>query len=108
MSAELEQRVRQLVASVLPRPDLAYTVELDLPLRGIGFDSLAFMELIANLEVAFDVRMLEEDLDQYSFRTTSEIMHYVAAKNGFSSETASSETKDSPDSESFRSSAAGR
>jgi|HubBroStandDraft_6_1064221.scaffolds.fasta_scaffold242809_2 acyl carrier protein len=107
MSEELEQRVRQLVASVLPRPDLAYTVELDSPLRGIGFDSLAFMELIANLEVAFDVRMLEEDLDQYSFRTTSEIMHYVAAKNGFNSETASPETEDSPDADSVRSSPAG-
>lgn len=80
MSEALEQQVREVVASVLPRPDLAYTVELDSPLAGIGFDSLAFMQLVANLETAFNVQMLEEDLDQYSFRTTSEIMHYVAVK----------------------------
>jgi acyl carrier protein len=106
MSEELEQRVRQLIASVLPRPDLAYNAELDSPLRGIGFDSLAFMELIANLEVAFDVRMLEEDLDHYSFRTTSEIMRYIAAKNGISGETASCETENSPEPDSVRSSPA--
>jgi acyl carrier protein len=84
MNEELERRVRQLVASALPRPDLAYTVEADSPLRGIGFDSLAFMELIANLELAFDLQMREEDLDLYSFRTTSEIMYYIAAKKGLS------------------------
>jgi acyl carrier protein len=77
---ELEQRVREVIASVLPRAELALTVALETPLRSVGFDSLALMELIANLELAFDLTVLEEDLDRYTFRTTAEILHYVAAK----------------------------
>lgn len=82
MSAPLEQRVRELVASVLPRTDLAYTVELDAPLRTVGFDSLAMMGLITNMELTFDIRVLEEDLDRYAFQTVSDVLHYVAAKTG--------------------------
>jgi acyl carrier protein len=77
---EIEQRVREVIASVLPRAELAFTVELESPLRGVGFDSLALMELIANLELVFNITVLEEDLDQYTFLTTAEVMHYVAAK----------------------------
>jgi acyl carrier protein len=80
MSQALEQRVRELVASVLPRTDLAYTVALDLPLRTVGFDSLAFMGLITNMELQFDIRVLEEDLDRYAFQTMSDVLFYVAAK----------------------------
>jgi acyl carrier protein len=88
MSDDLEQRVRSVVASVVPRGDLAYAIEMGSPLRSIGFDSLAFMELIARLELTFNIQVLEQDLDQYRFSTVSEIMHYVATKTGLNRETA--------------------
>lgn len=74
----LVEAVRQLVERILGQgvgPE-----DLATPLRGLGLDSVAMIELIPALEVEFQIRVLDEEITPEHFRSIDSVAGYVAGK----------------------------
>lgn len=69
--SDLERRVADVVAEVggCPIPGAAA------PLEGLGFDSLALLDLLAALEERFDIDLTEDVIAE--FRTVAEVARVV-------------------------------
>lgn len=72
------EAVRQVLEQILGRrvgPE-----DLARPLRGLGLDSVAMIELIPALEVEFRIRVLDEEITPERFQSIDSIAGYVEGK----------------------------
>lgn len=75
---DVVEKVRQVVEQVLGRrvgPE-----ETARPLRNLGLDSVAMIELIPALEAEFRIRVLDEEITPERFQSIDSIAGYVEGK----------------------------
>lgn len=78
--ATTETRLREVLASLLPRANAAERIGAGEALRDAGLDSFRTLELISALEAEFDIRVDEDDLRDEYFATLGGLLSLLAAK----------------------------
>lgn len=77
--ASLLERCCSIVAGLLPAARAAEPVAPDGPLRALGFDSMRFLTLIAQVEQQFDIVVEPGDMEAENFETPRRIERFVQA-----------------------------
>jgi acyl carrier protein len=70
----------QLLARPVSRHDDAHV-----PLRDLGLTSLRMIQLLGELETAFDIRIADDEVGPENFDTFDQLVAYVTRKRGGSS-----------------------
>lgn len=79
---DLVERIRPMVAQVLPRTRSTIHLGRDDFLAAHGMDSLRLMMLISALQREFSILVLEDDLLDENFASIGALAAFVAAKGG--------------------------
>lgn len=66
-----EQRFEKILRGHLPYLDASEELSADLELRDVGLDSLAMVDVLAELETDYGVRFRDDALNVETFRTPS-------------------------------------
>jgi len=77
--ADIEQRVREIIADQLGEPIENITPEKDL-VQDLGADSLDVVELVMALEEEFGIEIPEEDAEK--IKTVGDAINYIKEKVG--------------------------
>jgi len=77
--ADIEQRVREIIADQLGEPIENVTPEKDF-VQDLGADSLDVVELVMALEEEFGIEIPEEDAEK--IRTVGDAINYIKQKLG--------------------------
>jgi acyl carrier protein len=77
--ADIEQRVREIIADQLGEPIENITPEKDF-VQDLGADSLDVVELIMALEEEFGIEIPEEDAEK--IKTVGDAINYIKQKVG--------------------------
>ena len=80
MSASREPLLRGILASALPRPELAETLAVDGALSDHGIDSLGLLQVIAGLESTFGIKVEDEDLEDRNFASLASLSSWLDIK----------------------------
>lgn len=73
-----DQRIIEIVSRRLKYLKPGQQLELDEPLKPLGLDSMASIDLLFDLEDAFDVTVGDADLTEANFLTTRALRTMVA------------------------------
>ncbi|MFG2842991.1 phosphopantetheine-binding protein [Kitasatospora sp. NPDC048296] len=73
-----DQKFEETLRRFLPFLPPGEQLENDTPLRELGLDSLGTVELLGNLEAAYDVRFLDDALTPETFETPGVLWKTVA------------------------------
>jgi acyl carrier protein len=73
-----DQRIIDIVSKRLKYLRPGQRLDLDEPLKPLGLDSMASIDLLFDLEDAFDVAVGEEDLTEANFLTARALRDMVA------------------------------
>jgi acyl carrier protein len=76
----VESALRRVVAQALPQPELAERLAPNDVLSDHGVDSLGLLKLISELELAFSIKVEEDDLDDANFVSMASIGRLVESK----------------------------
>jgi len=76
----LVDRLREILAEIMPRTGIASRLGPDDSLRAAGMDSMRMVMLISALQEQFNVIVEEEDLRDDNFASLSALASFVAAK----------------------------
>ncbi len=74
----LEDRLRELLASILPRREVAHTLDAMAGLREAGLDSFRLMQLISDLEDTFHITLGDDDLVDHNFSTLAALRDFIS------------------------------
>jgi acyl carrier protein len=75
---EIEEKLRQGIASITARDKSSLAVEI--PLHEMGIDSLSFVEILVFIEKTFNLRLIELDLTKKDLETIRALASFIAAK----------------------------
>ena len=75
---EIEEKLRQGIASITSRDMSSLAVEI--PLHEMGIDSLSFVEILVFIEKSFNLRLIELDLTKKDLETIRALASFIAAK----------------------------
>jgi acyl carrier protein len=75
---EIEEKLRQGIASITSRDKSSLAV--DIPLHEMGIDSLSFVEILVFIEKSFNLRLIELDLTKKDLETIRALASFIAAK----------------------------
>ncbi len=78
-SITVSDKLCKLLAEITARSIDAST-DADLPLRDLGLSSLRMIQLIGDLESAFQIRVGDEDVDEDNFGTLSGLRAFVEGR----------------------------
>jgi acyl carrier protein len=75
---EIEDKLRQGIASITSRDKSSIAVET--PLHEMGIDSLSFVEILVFIEKSFNLRLIELDLTKKDLETVDALASFIAGK----------------------------
>jgi acyl carrier protein len=78
----LAERLRAILAEVLPRAGTADRLELDDSLRAAGLDSMRMVMLISLLQEEFGFTVEEDDLREENFASVRALAAFIESKTG--------------------------
>lgn len=76
----VEQKLRRLLADVMPRAEATLHLPATTNLRELGLDSFGLMQLLSELDHSFDITLDEDDLQDSHFESIATITAFIINK----------------------------
>ena len=74
-TVEIEKTLIGEIATILSRDPAA--IRPDLPLHGLGMDSMSFVEILVFIEKTFDLKLIESGLTREDFQTVQALARRI-------------------------------
>ncbi|PKL52628.1 MAG: hypothetical protein CVV37_00060 [Nitrospira bacterium HGW-Nitrospira-1] len=75
---EVEEKLIDGVSEILSID--RYSVDVDMPFKELGLDSLGFVEMLVFIEKTFNLNMVETDLTKKDFETLNSLAAFITSK----------------------------